>query len=40
MRKPPKPNKTGILLLSLASIFLILLVLYLAVLSPFLRLKQ
>ena len=35
MRKPPKPNKTGILLLSLASIFLILLVLYLAVLSPF-----
>lgn len=35
MRKPPKPNKTGILLLSLASVFFILLVLYLAVLSPF-----
>ena len=35
MRKPPKPNKTGILLLSLLCVFVVLLVLYLAVLSPF-----
>lgn len=35
MRKPPKPNKTGILLLSLLCAFVVLLVLYLAVLSPF-----
>ncbi len=34
MRKPPKPSKTGILLLSLSSVFLLLLILYLAVLSP------
>jgi hypothetical protein len=35
MRKPPKPNKTGILLLSLLCVFVLLLVLYFAVLSPF-----
>lgn len=34
MRKPPKPNKTAILLLSLLAAFLVLLVLYLAVLAP------
>lgn len=35
MRKPPKPNKTGILLLSLLCAFVMLLVLYLTVLTPF-----
>lgn len=35
MRKPPKPNKSGILLLSFACVFCILLVLYLTVLTPF-----
>ena len=34
MRKPPKPNKTAILLLSLLAAFLVLLTLYLAVLAP------
>lgn len=35
MRKPPKSNKTAILLLSLLSLFAVLLGLYLAVLAPY-----
>ena len=35
MRKPPTPNKTGILLLSLFSVALVLILLYFAVLAPF-----
>lgn len=35
MRKPPKPNKTAILLLSLLCAFAVLLALYLAVLAPY-----
>ena len=35
MRKPPKPNKTGILLLSMLAAFAVLLALYLAMLAPY-----
>ncbi len=37
MRTPPKPNKNGIFLIALASLFLVMLVLYLAVLLPMFR---
>ena len=34
MRKPPKPNKNGVFLILLATLFVLLLVVYLAVLQP------
>ncbi len=37
MRKPPKPNRNGIFLIALSSLFLVMLILYVAVLLPLFR---